>query len=149
MENPPDSSAASTGDQRRADVFFYGLFMDPDVLRDAGVSPQSPEIAVLDGYELRIGDRAALAPKETARVYGVVMSLRLREIAQLYAEESVAAYRPEPVLLTLAGGQRLAALCYNLAVPPPAGTGNRVYAAKLRGAARKVGLPADYLATLG
>jgi len=148
MENAPDTSAASTGGHRRADVFFYGLFMDPDVLRDAGVSPQSVEIAVLDRYELRVGDRAALAPSETSWVYGVVMSLRLHEIAKLYAEESVAAYRPEPVLLTLAGGQRLAALCYNLAEPPPADSGNHEYVAKLRDVARKVGLPADYVAML-
>ncbi len=148
MEKAIESSTVGTGDLRRADVFFYGLFMDADIVRQAGVSPQSPEIAVLAGYELRIGDRAAVAPSETARVYGVVMSLTLREIGQLYAAEDLMAYRPEPVLLTLAGGQLAAALCFNLAEPPPPGIGNRDYAAKLRLAARKVGLPDDYVASL-
>jgi len=148
MESALGPSAHNTGDHRRADVFFYGLFMDTSVLRDAGVSPQSPEIAVLEGYELRVGDRAALALSETSRVYGVVMSLTLREIAILYAEESVSAYRPEAVLVTLTDGQSLAALCYNLAEPPPAGSSTRGYAAKLREAARKVGLPEEYVATL-
>lgn len=149
ITNALGPSTPGMGDDRRADVFFYGLFMDPDVLRDAGVSPRSPEVAVLEGYELRVGDRAALARSEAARAYGIVMSLTLREIADLYAEESVAAYRPEPVLLTLAGGQRLAALCYNLPDPPPPGTSNREYAAKLREVARKVGLPGEYVASLG
>jgi len=124
------------------------MFMDADVLRGAGVSPESPEIAVLEGYELRIGERAALVRNESTRVFGVVMSLTLREVAQLYAEESLAAYRPEPVLVSLAGGQTTAALCYNLPEPPPPGIANRDYAARLREVARKVGLPTDYVASL-
>jgi AIG2-like family len=148
MEQTPNSTTIGAGDLRRVDVFFYGMFMDADILRGAGLSPASPEIAVLEGYELRIGNRAALVPKETTRVFGVVMSLTLREVAQLYAEESLTAYRPEPVLVALTSGQKTAALCYNLADPPSPGIGNREYAAKLREVARKVGLPPDYVASL-
>lgn len=44
------------------DLFFYGLFMDEDVLRDRGVSPLRPRSAVVPGYRLRIGRRALLVP---------------------------------------------------------------------------------------
>lgn len=30
---------------RRADVFFYGLFMDPDLLRSKGLRPEGAELA--------------------------------------------------------------------------------------------------------
>lgn len=52
---------------RRADAFFYGLFMDQDLLRAKGVLPEAAELAWLDGYALRIGRRTVLVPSACAR----------------------------------------------------------------------------------
>jgi hypothetical protein len=41
-------------------VFFYGLFMDPDLLKDKGLNPGASEPAQLAGYGLKIGARATL-----------------------------------------------------------------------------------------
>jgi len=94
---------------RRADVFFYGLFMDEELLHAKGVKPESAEHAAVDGFALRIGQRAALVPTPGGRVHGLVFSLTLSE---LDTERN-----PE-------------------------------YADKLRALALKVGLPAEYVASL-
>ena len=133
---------------RRVDVFFYGLFMDEELLRAKGLAPGEPELATVNGFALRIGRRAALVPEPSARVHGVVMSLTPEELEQLYADPAVAEYKPKAVLAHLAGGGFVAALCYNLADPPPPDEANAEYAEKLRRTAAKVGLPADYVASL-
>jgi hypothetical protein len=48
--------------ERRIDGFFYGLFMDVDVLRNSGVAPADPRHAHVDHFALRIGERATLVP---------------------------------------------------------------------------------------
>lgn len=133
---------------RRADVFFYGLFMDEELLRAKGLEPQGTELAAVDGFGLRIGQRAALVPAPGGRVHGLVFSLTLSELNRLYSEPSVQAYRPQAVLAQLASGGMIAALCYNLSQPPPPSERNPEYAAKLRALAQKVGLPAEYVASL-
>jgi hypothetical protein len=133
---------------RRADVFFYGLFMDQDLLRAKGLKPEGAERAWVDGLALQIGLRAALVPMMGSRVYGVVSSLTLAELGQLYSEPSVQAYQPQAVLVHLASGGFTSALCYNLPQPPLANERNPDYAAKLRAVAEKVGLPGDYIASI-
>ena len=140
---------ASLRSPRRADVFFYGLFMDEELLRDKGVSPTHAELGSVRDMELRIGERAALAPTTSKRVHGVVMSLTLDDIERLYADPSVQAYAPQAVLVELDQGGVVAALCYNLPVPPPATARNLEYSAKLRAIAEKVGLPAGYVDGIG
>jgi hypothetical protein len=61
--------------ERRVEVFFYGLFMDEELLRGKGLEPEGGEIAAIDGFALRIGQRAALVPTPGAKVYGLVFSL--------------------------------------------------------------------------
>src|SRR4030095_435081 len=132
---------------RWTDVFFYGLFMDQDLLREKGIEPTAVELASVDGYALRIGQRATLVASGVSRVHGVVMSLTLAALERLYSDPSVAAYRPQAVLAQLASGGVIGALCYNLPEPPAPGEQNAEYSAKLRVIGRKVGLPADYVAS--
>jgi hypothetical protein len=133
---------------RSADVFFYGLFMDQELLHSKGIQPEQVEVAWVDGLELRIGQRAALAPSERGRVYGLVMTLTLRQLDKLYTQPGVEAYRPEAVLAHLSGGGTIAAMCYNLPQAPAAAERNPEYAEKLRAVARKVGLPAEYISSI-
>ena len=132
---------------RRVDVFFYGLFMDKDLLQAEGLVPQAVEIAFVPGFALRLGQRAALAPEASARVYGVLMSLTLDELGQLYAAPSLQAYRPYAVLAHLVSGEVVPALCYNLPEPPSPAERSPEYAARLLAVARKVGLPEEYVAS--
>jgi hypothetical protein len=134
--------------QRRVDVFFYGLFMDEDLLRSKGLQPENVELASLPGMTLRIGERAALVPDVAGRVHGVVMTLTLDEVQRLYADPGVQSYRPQGMLVHLHSGGFLGALCYNLPDPPAPGSRNAEYAEKLRMVGKKVGLPQEYVASI-
>jgi Gamma-glutamyl cyclotransferase, AIG2-like len=133
---------------RRVDVFFYGLFMDADLLRAKGAHPVNIRAACVPGFALRIGQRATLLRTPDARAYGTVMELTHSEIEQLYSEASVRAYRPESVIAELTDGSHVPALCFNLLVPPDPEEANSEYAAKLRDLGRRLGLPSDYIASI-
>ena len=130
------------------DVFFYGLFMDGDLLRAKGIAPANIRNVSVPGYTLRIGQRATLVRNPGARVYGTLMELSHEEIERLYSEPSVSAYRPEAVLCELSDGAGVPALCFNLVKPPNADEANADYAAKLRELAGRLGLPSDYIKSI-
>ena len=125
-------------------VFFYGLFMDKDRLAEKSIVPSNAVIGYVDGFRIRIGDRATLQRCVGARAYGVMMEVSLDELTQLYAESSVADYLPEPVTVELADGSHAEASCYNLADNKIAGF-NQTYAEALLQVAKQVGLPDSYL----
>lgn len=133
---------------RKIDVFFYGLFMDEDLLRSKGVMPTNLRSASLKGYQLRIGDRATLLPAQSAHVLGLVASLSHAELERLYSEPSVQAYKPEAVLVHLSDGKDIPALCFNLPEPPSTDERNTEYASKLRALARRLNFPEEYVASI-
>lgn len=49
-------------------VFFYGLFMDAALLEKKGVNIKSCLPARLDGYAIKIGQRAALVVESLTQV---------------------------------------------------------------------------------
>jgi Gamma-glutamyl cyclotransferase, AIG2-like len=130
---------------RRIEVFFYGLFMDADLLRKNGVDPTHIRPASVPGFALRIGQRATLLRNPNGLAHGILMELTHAEVEQLYSDPSVRAYRPEAVLCELKDGSRISALCFNLLEPPRPEEANPEYAAKLRALAARLGLPADYV----
>jgi hypothetical protein len=134
--------------ERLLDVFFYGLFMDPQLLRDKGVEPMEIRQAAVPGFALRIGARASLVPEPAGIALGVVMKLSHADLQRLYSEPSVAAYKPEPVLAKLRVGGTVAALCFNLPEAPSSGEKNTEYAVRLRVVAQRVGLPSDYVESI-
>src|SRR5215470_95459 len=99
-------------------VFFYGLFMDVEALRVKGFHPVDARMACVTGMALRIGRRATLVPDPAKCVHGFVIGLSHRELQELYAEPSVADYRPEAVIAQFADRSMVPALCFNL---PPSG----------------------------
>jgi hypothetical protein len=134
---------------RRIAVFFYGLFMDIDLLRGKGVHPIQNRRAAVAGFALRIGQRATLIPNAESTAYGIVMDLSHSEVEKLYSDASVSAYRPEAVLAQLADGSYIPALCFNLGfnlfVPPAPDEANAEYATKLRELGRRLNLPPGYV----
>ena len=125
-------------------VFFYGLFMDESLLAAQGIRPSDPEIGHVDGFRLRIGQRASLLPEPSARAYGMLMSLAPADLASLYSGHGLADYVAEPVTVTVADGRQVRAACYNLPAARLAGT-NPDYAAALLALASRLGLPDSYL----
>jgi hypothetical protein len=135
-------------DERRVDVFFYGLFMDRQLLQGKGAQPTEVRLASVRGFELRIGARASLVPAAGGEVHGMLMRLTQPDLEKLYAEPSVQLYRPEPVLAMTRDGSTVVALCYNLPVPPDPAERNAEYSSKLRALAQRLGLPAEYIASI-
>jgi hypothetical protein len=131
----------------RVTVFFYGLFMDVELLVSKGAHPTNPRPASVPGFALRIGQRATLMPNAESSAHGFIMELSHAEIEQLYSEASVSAYRPETVLAKLADGSYVTALCFNLVVPAPE-EANSDYANKLRELARRLKLPRGYVESI-
>ena len=134
--------------KRRITVFFYGLFMDADLLRSKEAQPTNIRPGSITGFALRIGARATLVPASGGRAHGVLMDLAHDEIDRLYSEPSVQMYRPEPVMAEEVDGSPVAALCYNLIEPPKPEERNEAYAARLRDLAVRLKLPSDYIATI-
>ena len=131
--------------QRRIEVFFYGLFMDAELLRSKGTQPANVRMAAVPGFELRIGQRATLLQNPNTCAWGMLMQLTHSEVEQLYSEPSVQAYRAEAVLVQLSDGSFIPALCFNLVNPPAPEENNPEYAAKLKQLAIRLQLPADYI----
>ena len=133
---------------RLIDVFFYGLFMDAESLRAKGLHPLNGRQAHVSGMALHIGRRATLVLDPGKCTHGFVFGLTHDEIDRLYAEPSVAAYRPEAVIAQLADQSCIPALCFNLPPSDEIVETNSDYAKKLRAVAGRLGLPADYVASI-
>jgi len=125
---------------RRVAVFFYGLFMDVDLLRAKGAQPEHVRHASVAGFALHIGQRATLVPSD-ARTFGLLMELTQAEIEHLYADASVTSYRPEAILAECADGSSVPALCFNLVNEPRPEEANAAYATKLRELKARLGVP--------
>jgi len=135
--------------ERTVDVFFYGLFMDVEVLEEAGVVPKNARRAYADGFELRIGERATLLPSLGGRVYGMVFSITHADLERLYSKPGLEHYRPEAILVQTFEGQRTPALCFNLIEAPQPHEQNEEYANRLRAVLTRLNFPADYISSLG
>jgi hypothetical protein len=134
--------------ERRIDAFFYGLFMDTAILRASGVEPQKPRPAYVDGFELRIGQRATLVPVAGSRAYGMLFALTHAELELLYAAPGLEQYRPEAVFTQPIHGMSTPALCYNLRHPPAADERNPEYASRLQETLARLGFPNEYVASV-
>lgn len=118
--------------------------MDERLLATKGIRPVQVSSGFIDGYGLRIGERATLIPCPGGRAYGAIMDIASSEVAELYADDSVADYLPEPVTVELMDGTRVDATCYNLPADKVSGA-NHDYSAQLLDLATQLGFPDSYL----
>jgi len=128
-------------------VFFYGLFMDKDLLIAKGLHPSNSRIAYVVGYGLRIGERATLENSASERAFGSIMRLHNDELELLYSEKSVADYVPETITAIDDKGHSLEVISYILPMEKVSGS-NSKYAKSLSLAARKIGLPIEHISEI-
>lgn len=127
------------------DAFFYGLYMDETILAQAGVTPRLARKARLDGFVLRIGQRATLVKARGGIVWGMVYALTPDDLARLYGG-ALAIYQPEDIEVALENRAIIPARVYNLPQAPAPDERNPDYAAKLKAALTRLGFPAGYIA---
>jgi hypothetical protein len=131
-------------------VFFYGSYINFDVLREVDLVPERWEVARLDGFDIRIQPRANLVPSDQHCVYGIVTTATHAELARLYdhARDVLGeVYLPEAVLVRTLAGLWRPALCYFCPemVARPA---DNAYVERIAGPARAFGFPEWYVARL-
>jgi len=131
---------------RKIDGFFYGLFMDAEVLHQAGMQPSNFRRAYVDDFALRIGRRATLVPLPGGRACGMLISLTHAEMERLYSMPGLEGYRPEAIAAhPFDENELVPALCYNLLQPPEPHERNPEYAMRLRRTLENLGFPVDYV----
>lgn len=136
--------------ERRVWVFFYGSYMNADVLASLDLVPQRVEIARLAGFDIRIEPLANLVPSDRDCVYGILTTATHAELDRLYhhAQHVLGAqYLPEAVLVETSGGTLRPALCYVAPVMTPGPVGPD-YLERILWPARIHGFPEWYIARL-
>ncbi|MDT8448006.1 MAG: gamma-glutamylcyclotransferase family protein [bacterium] len=130
------------------EAFFYGLYMDPDILGPLGVVALNPRLAEAQGYRLDLrGGKAKIIPEAGASTWGLTFELSPSDLKSLYRTEATQGYAPFELFVTGPDGTQRPVSCYNLPLDPQA-PADSVYLAKLLPVARKLGLPAEYLSFL-
>ena len=130
---------------RRIPVFFYGSFINVDVLKDADLVPDELVVTRLHGWDIKIAPLATLAPKDRGVVYGVNADCSHEELDRLYSQAWVGAYLPEPVLVeVVATGGFVPAITY---VKWEEGDARAAadYVERITGPGERLGFPKWYL----
>ena len=65
-------------------VFFYGSFINRDVLGEVGLVPGEVEVARLHGFDIRIEPLANIVREERGLVYGIVCLANHADLGRLY-----------------------------------------------------------------
>jgi hypothetical protein len=128
-------------------VFFYGSYMNFDVLAEVRYEPERWEVAVLPGFDLVIAPRATLVRAERGAAWGINAMATHAELDRLYAEHAKGllghTYLPEAVLTFGPGGPR-PAMTYICPQLTP-GSVDPAYVARIAGPARRFGFPEWYV----
>jgi hypothetical protein len=128
-------------------VFFYGSYINFNVLREVGLVPAKWEVARLAGFDLRIRPRANLVRAEERCAYGIAATATHAELDRLYTharEQLGEIYLPEAVVVETRDGALRPTLCYLCPqmVDRPA---DASYLARIFEPAREHGFPGWYL----
>jgi hypothetical protein len=91
--------------QKSVWVFFYGSFIDLDVLKREDVVVEQFEVARLSGFDVEIKPLANLVRSKQHCVYGIVATTTHLELRGLYSQGWVSSYLPEAVLVETLDGK--------------------------------------------
>ena len=128
-------------------AFFYGSFMNLDVLKEAGYLPERYEVAKLNGFDIQIRPLATLVRSDQHCIYGIVALGTHQHLRHLYSQDWVGTYLPETVLVETLDGKWRAAFCYIAPVSESRPATND-YIDRIVGPAKQYGFPAWYIARL-
>ena len=122
-------------------VFFYGSFINRQVLRRGGLHVESVALARLWGFDIQIETLATLVHSDRHCVFGILCEATHAELAGLYGQDWLGAtYLPEAVLVETEGRRLVPALCYIAPVRPPSRPADD-YLDWILGPAREYGFP--------
>lgn len=131
-------------------VFFYGSYMNRDVLKEVDLAPEQWEVARVGGFDIVIQPRANLIRSDRHCVYGILASATHAELNRLYAHAKDVlgeTYLPEAVLAQTTSGEWRSALCY-IAPSMDEGPAAKDYVERILKAARDYSFPGWYIQQL-
>ena len=128
-------------------TFFYGSYMNLEVLRQVGVVPAAWHVARVTGFDIVIRPRANLVPSDRRCVYGIVAIATHDDLTRLYdhARDVLGeVYLPRAVLAETSDGAWCPALCYIApSMEPRAAAAD--YVDRISAAARALACPSWYI----
>jgi hypothetical protein len=136
--------------QPRVWTFFYGSYINFNVLKEVNCTPEQWAVARLHGYDIRIQPRANLVRSDQHSVYGIIATATHAELDRLYAHAKDVLgelYLPEAVLVETLDGKWQPALCYicpEMEARPAAND----YIDRIAGPAKAYGFPDWYIQRL-
>ena len=136
--------------EAKVSVFFYGSYMNPDVLGEAGFTPDHFQTATLSGFDIRIQPLANLVRTDGGCVYGLLTVATHAQLTRLYAHARDVlggTYLPYPVVVETHDGHLTPALCYLAPSLEPAPPSNE-YIDRIVKPARQHGFPDWYIERL-
>jgi cation transport regulator ChaC len=101
--------------EREIWTFFYGSYIDLDVLKEVDYTPREHKVARLPGFDITIRPLANLVRSDRQTVYGIAATGTHAELARLYdhAENILGGrYLPEAVLVQTTSGLWMPVLTY-------------------------------------
>jgi cation transport regulator ChaC len=126
-------------------VFFYGSFINREVLAKGGFIPRGIQLARLSGFDIVIETLATLRRSDEHCVYGILCQGTHAELRQLYGQDWLGAtYLPEAVVVETHYNQLTPALTYIAHVQPPSRPAED-YLDWIKNAAVDYGFPQWYL----
>ena len=131
-------------------TFFYGSYINLDVLKEVNYVPRKCEVARLPGHDITIEPLANLVCSERHSVYGIVATGTHDELARLYdhAENVLGGrYLPEAVLVQTKSDRWTPALCY-IAPHLSREKATEDYVDRIVDSAREHGFPSWYIKKL-
>jgi hypothetical protein len=131
-------------------TFFYGSYMNLDVLQEVELVPGQVEVARLSGFDILIRPLANLVRSDQHCVYGILATATHAELTRLYAHAHDVlggTYLPEAVLTQTRAGVWRPALCYIAPMMTPTPAAND-YVDRIVKPAREHGFPDWYVTRL-
>jgi hypothetical protein len=129
-------------------VFFYGSYINFDVLKEAGLVPSEWEVARLPGFDIRIAPRANLVRSDRDTVWGINATATHAELDHLYTAHAKGVlgetYLPEAVLTTTADGKLRPSMTY-ISPHMIARAAEGAYVERIAASAKNFGFPSWYL----
>jgi hypothetical protein len=137
---------------RPVPVFFYGSYINRDVLAEVDLTPEDVKLARLAGFELRIRPLANIVRAEQAIVYGIVFRDRHDALARLYEHAEYVlggVYLPEAVLVEVdfenAGSSAFMPCLTYIAHHMDESPAGNAYVDRIAGPGRAYGFPNWYI----
>jgi hypothetical protein len=132
-------------------VFFYGSYINPDVLKEVELIASDWEIARLPGFDLTIAPRANLVRDPAEVVWGILATATHAELKRLYDDHAQGilgeTYLPEAVLAIDEAGRLRPAMTY-IAPSMEKRPAEEAYIERIARPAVRFGFPEWYVAKI-